>query len=47
MTELKTSSLDDDVNNRVSEGDSNVHEEEQPWITFVGKQESRVRKCSN
>jgi len=47
MTELKTSSLEDEVSNGMSEGGFTVREEEESGITLVGKQESWVRKRGN
>lgn len=47
MIELKTSSLENEVSNSISEGGPAVHEEEEPGITLVGKQKSCVRKRSN
>ena len=47
MTELKTSSLEDEVSNGLTEGRFTLHEEEKPGITLVGKQEGCVRKRGN
>lgn len=47
ITELKTSSLENEVSNGMNERGSSVHEEEEPGITLVGKQESCVRKRSD
>jgi len=47
ITELKTSSLENEISNGMSGCSFSVHEEEESGITLVGKQESRARKRSD
>ena len=42
ITELKTSSLENEVSNGMNERGSSVHEEEEPGIALVRKQERCV-----